>query len=1028
MRDAHRHIGTPRRASGLFVAAWLLAGLGSTSASGTPAPPPARIGAPSEILRRYDHDVWRARDGLPGDQIPAIARTTDGYLWIGTEEGLARFDGQRFTPFGEISRSTVDVGGVASLLAGADGSLWIGARSGRILLWRDGALSSPGPALGLREPIRALCLASDGALWAGTAGAGAVRRLGGASRAVTAADGLPDAGVIALQPAADGGVWIATRNGVALWTSPSGPVRVYQRRDGLPDDRVLALAADGAGGIWVGTVGGGLAHLTSRGLERADRNSREPLTALAAESGSVWVGARGGGLTRYADGRFEMPLPRGVLMSDTVLALCIDSEHSVWVGTRGGGLHRFRPKAFATYDQDDGLPTNTVSAVLEDSAGDVWVGTRGNGSGDEGGLARLRYGVWTAYGRRDGLPASRVGALFEDRRGTLWIGTAGGGLVKRENGRLIVVVPASDRRPGNSGVLTIAEDRDGVLWWGTGRGTLWRRMSGRAAPVPFAGDEAPDRIFAVHASADGTLWIGTSRGLYRRRKDSTRIFRRADGLPHDAVLAIHEDAAGILWIGTRGGLARLDGERLTSFNAREGLGTDAVFHVLEESAGTLWLAAQAGVWRVAKRELDAVAARRALAVRAVHYGGAAGIPDGACSGGAQPSAWRDRKGRLWFATEGGAAVLDPSALVPAAAIAVHVDGVLADRRPLATQRAQVEPGTRLVSIHYAASSLLDPPSLRFRHRLDGFDRGWVDAGGDRAADYTNLRPGTYAFRVAVRTSAQDGWKEAASPLFLTVRPHYYQTAGFAILCAAVALATLWGLHRYRLHQLRRRFGDVLEERARLARDVHDTLAQGFTAILLHLDSVSANLTSSPEATLHHLDRVRRTAHRSLVEARRAVWDLRHQASESGSLAAGLSDFGEELRADSTTQIEVRIRGSVRPVPDEVGREISSLAREAMTNAAHHACARTIRVTLRYARASVRVVIRDDGRGFDPANAPAGHFGLLGMRERTRRIRGRLHVRSRPGRGTVVSILVPLGSESSQLRRALAFRETRTRPA
>jgi len=1026
MKNAHRHIGSPWRGSAVLLAGLLLAGIASASASASVSPAVAAA-RPSEILRRYDHDVWRARDGLPGDQIPAIARTTDGYLWIGTDEGLARFDGQRFTPFGELARSALSVGGVASLLAGPDGSLWIGARSGRILLWKDGALSPVGPALGLKEPIRALCRSADGALWAGTAGAGVVRVFGGESRAVASANGLPDGGVVALQPAPDGGVWIATRRGLARWTH--GSLSVFTRRDGLPDDQILSLGSDGAGGIWIGTIGGGLGRWTERGFEGlGGGDSDAALTALAAEEGgALWVGARGGGLTRYAGGGFESHLPRGVLMSDTVLALCVDSEHSVWVGTRGGGLHRFRPKTFATYDRDDGLPTNTVSAVLEDAAGDLWVGTRGNGSGDRGGLARLRRGVWTAYGIRDGLPAARVGSLFEDRKGTLWIGSAGGGLTKWENGRLVPVVPATDREPGNSGVLAIAQDRDGTLWWGTGRGTLWRLRDGRASAVRFADDGAPDRVFALLASADGTLWIGTSGGLFRRRGDSTRVFRRADGLPHDAVLAIHEDGAGILWIGTRGGLARLDGDRLASFRPREGLGDDAVFHVLEDAAGTLWLAGQSGVWRAARRELEDVAGGRARAVHAIHYGAADGIPDGACSGGSQPSAWRDREGRLWFATEGGVTVLDPSALVPAAPLAVHVDGVLADRRPLDPRRARVEPGTRLVSIHYAASSLLDPPSLRFRHRLEGFDRDWIDSGPDRTADYTNLPPGTYVFRVAVRAAPEGRWSEAAAPLALTVRPRYYQTTGFAALCAAAALTALWALHRIRLHQLRRRFGAVLEERARLARDVHDTLAQGFTAILLHLDSVSANLVRSPDAALHHLDRVRHTARRSLAEARRAVWDLRHRASERGSLAAALSEFASELQTAST-RIDVRVRGPIRPLPEDVERELSSLAREAVTNAVHHARARMIRVAVRYARGAVHVVIRDDGRGFDPTVAPRGHFGLLGMRERTRRLRGRLRLRSHPGHGTVVSIRVPMGSEYSQLRRALAFPEAQRRPA
>ncbi|MEP6993991.1 MAG: histidine kinase [Acidobacteriota bacterium] len=425
--------------------------------------------------------------------------------------------------------------------------------------------------------------------------------------------------------------------------------------------------------------------------------------------------------------------------------------------------------------------------------------------------------------------------------------------------------------------------------------------------------------------------------------------------------------------------------------------------------------------RVQKRDLASL--KPGGKVHVTHYGAAAGIPNGTCSGGSQPAGWRDREGRLWFATEAGVTFIDPRIEAPRAPPSVRIENVLADQRPLNLKHVRLEPGTRLLSIQYTALSLLDPQSLRFRYRLQGFDRDWVDAGSRRTAEYMNLPPGSYQFRVAAGNG--DGtWNESPLRLALTVSPHFYQTFWFASLCAAAAIGLAWALHRMRLRQLRHRFDAVLQERARLARDVHDTLAQGFTAILLHLESVSATLSSSPEVARHHVDRVRQTARHSLAEARRAVWDLRRRSSKEGGLATALSDFVAGTTPPSKTSIQVRSRGTIRPIPDAVEEELERLGQEAITNALHHADASTIRVGIAYEREAIRLTVSDDGRGFDPTLAPLarGHFGLLGMRERTQRVHGRLTLRSRSGRGTVVSIRVPLDSEIQRLRLALKSRQ------
>ena len=975
--------------------------------------------SPSEILRHYEHDSWRVRDGLPSDDVEAIVRTRDGYLWLGSDEGLVRFDGVRFARLEELSKTPARTGSVRSLLAGRDGSLWIGTHNGVLYRWIGGALSVYGPSRGFGHGIRALCEGADGSLWVGTWGGGVFRLARGTSDSFTTANGLPANDVFAIRQGPDGSVWIATWAGLARWKA--GALTSYAKRDGLPTDKVFSLGADPGGEPWIGAIGG-LARWRDGRLEAFGASEGAPnaaFTAMAVEpDGMLWIGTKGGGLIRFSHGVFERGLSAGVLGSDIVLAMCRDGEGSIWVGTRGGGLHRFKPKVFTTYDQADGLPSNTVSAVLQDAAGDMWVGTRGNGSGDIGGLARLQNGTWTRYGMRQGLASNRVGSLFEDRQGTLWVGGAGGGLARVEKGRITRVFD-SDGEPGNNGVLAIAQDREGAIWFGTGRGALYRLQGGKRTPILLSEDRRPGRILSLLSARDGSVWIGTGGGLYRW-KDG-RATADPGGLPHNPVLALYEDAGGILWLGTRGGgLGRRSRDGKVSFiTSREGLCGDVIFQILEDSSQNLWLSGPAGVCRVPKADLESVALARTRAVRAIRYGAAAGIPNGSCSGAAQPAGWRDRAGRLWFTTDAGVIVVDPLALAPSAPASVRVESVLADQRPLDPAAARLEPGTRHLSIRYTSLSLLDPMRLRFRYRLEGFDREWVDAGGRRTAEYMNLPAGSYRFRVAVGNG--DGvWNESGAGLTLTASPHFYQTPWFVTLCAAAVVGAAWGLHRIRLRQLRHQFNAVLAERARFARDVHDTLAQGFTAILLHLESVSATLSTAPEVARHHVDRVRQTARRSLVEARRSVWDLRRSASENGSLVAALADFAAEAKTRSPAVVEIRSRGPVRPISDDVEHELVRLAQEAVTNAMHHAGARAIRIGIIYHRDAIRLTVSDNGRGFEPSLEPAspGHFGLLGMRERTQRLRGRLTLRSRPGRGTVVSIRVPLDSEFHGLRRAL----------
>jgi signal transduction histidine kinase len=557
-------------------------------------------------------------------------------------------------------------------------------------------------------------------------------------------------------------------------------------------------------------------------------------------------------------------------------------------------------------------------------------------------------------------------------------------------------------------VLAIAEGRRG-LWVGTAAGL--NLFDGKNFTVFTTRDGlSNDSVWALLEDRAGDLWIGTDGGgLNRFRDGAFYAYKSGDGFSSDIVLSLYEDRAGDLWIGTSGGLSRYRNGQFTSYTTREGLFDDVIFQILEDDSDNLWMSCNKGVFRVSKSELNDFAEGKRKSITSVSYGTADGMSSRECNGGIQPAGWKSRDGRLWFPTIKGAVVIDPNKLrINEQPPPVTIEQVIVDGQatgPSADLR--LEPGARRLEFHYAGLSFLSSEKVRFKHKLEGYDNEWIDAGTRREAIYNNLAPGSYVFRVVACNN--DGvWNEAGASFGFYLKPRFYQTYWFYLACALAISLLVWALYRLRIRQIRARFLAVLAERNRIAREIHDTLAQGFVGIGLQLEAVKANLVDPTEAARQHLDLAGNLVAHSLEEAHRTVWNLRSQSLEDGPLSEALSTIMKQLTEGARIEARMKVSGAERRLPIRVETHLLRIGQEAIINAVKHARAQNIEVELRFDAESVTLRVRDDGRGFDVETAPStneGHFGLTGMRERAKQIGGRLQINSTKGMGAEIALTV-----------------------
>lgn len=997
---------------------------------------PALALDPHAALTQYGYQSWQTDTGLPQNTVHAIAQGRDGFLWIATEGGLVRFDGVEFKTITHANTPGMPSDLVGDLMEDRTGALWI-STSGGLARMRGGRVEAFGPEHGVpATQVWRTFEDAQGTVWALTA-AGLFRIEGERAARVEVdsgftensrmvagqdgslwlgtADGLMRAGadglframgakgeVVALATDSSNRAWAGTRFGVEeCWATDC---RSYVVPGG---GAVGAVATDAAGGIWVGTdaalfrvqegelrkvlaVPGGVGFLycdnqgmiwlgTSHGLMRVGspggvetlRGSEVFLSAAEDREGNLWLGTEAGGLELLRDRKFSALGSAEGLTDEYVLALAQAPNGHVGVGTKGGGLNVFHDGKFLALTAAQGLSSNVVLALAAAANGDVWAGT-------PDGLDLIHDGeVARVFTTADGLADDFVRSLYVGARGELWIGT-----------------------------------RRGLSRYEDGKFTTWTAMDGLGS----------DLVGAIEGK-DGTLWVGTLGGLSRFRDGHFSNFTTKDGLSSNVVTALYGDRDGTLWIGTNdAGLNRLRSGRIVNATSRQL--PQRVIGILDDASGFLWISSNTGVYRVSRDGLNRMA-DGGEAPEVLRFGVADGMRISECSSGGHPAALRLKDGTLWFATLKGIARVDPEHMpVNRVPPEVALERVSVDDVPQESIAGlKVEPGHSHYEFDYAGLSFVAPQKVEYRYQLEGFDRGWVDAGTRRAAYYTNLPHGTFTFRVVARNN--DGvWSAAAATAALTVEPHFYQTVWFQslVLLAMVGLAyTAW---RRRLAGVEREFQAVLGERTRIAREIHDTLAQGFVAVSVQLELVGQLMRSSAEAAREQLQHAQALVRSSLDEARSSIWELRSQAADREDLGVRILKMAEEVAAragahgDAAAGVGARIRvhlqvtGTNHPLDPGVERELTRIAREAVVNAVRHGDPENIALRLEFEGSMFGMEIRDDGRGFRgaPADGASGHYGLTGMRERAQSIGATLTVESGVGEGTTVRLALPLARE------------------
>ena len=761
-------------------------------------------------------NVFQSAEGLPQASVSAICQTRDGYLWVGTYGGLARFDGVRFLVFDPGNTSGRLGSRIRALFEDRDGVLWVGTETG-LSAFREGRFAGYTVEDGLPDNvITSICQDHEGTIWVGTEG-GLGRFENGRFSRFGLGSSIADSGKVLAYVGRGGGVWLTANR--RLLTITAGIVADHTIPGMLPTEEVSQMCETHDGSLWIAIPNYGLRRLhkgvlTEFGVESGLLDNYV-VAVTEDRDGILWIGS-GGGLNCWRDNRLTSYSASGTLSDRTVRAIAEDREGNLWVGTDRGGLNRLRTGRVTSYANRDGLPGSSVVPILEDRKGNLWVGATC------GGLIRYKDGVAKTYTTRDGLPSECVWALAEDRDGSIWIGTFGGGLVQFVNGRFVTFTKR-DGLPHHR-VFAIYQDRTGVLWVGTDGG-LAQFKEGRFGTYTVADGLVNNSVRFITEDRSGALWLATAGGISQFRDGHFTNYTAKDGLSFDSVRAIMEDADGTLWIGTYGGgLNRLKNGRFTCYTTTDGLADNTVSRILADDNGNLWMIGNNGISRVSIEELNEFAAGRRETVTAIIYGVADGMTNREGSGGGQPAGWRTRDGKMWFPTITGVVMIDPNA-PPEPPPPVIIEKQLVDRETIALgSKAEAGPGATDIEFDYTAPSFNNPARVLFKYRLDGYDKDWIFAGTRRTAYYTHVPPGAYRFRV-IACSSDGLWNEIGASTELYLRPHLYQTIYFYVLSGVLVLLAGWAVYRWRVRHFRERaveLSRLVDQRTRAEESLRDS--------------------------------------------------------------------------------------------------------------------------------------------------------------------------------------------------------------
>lgn len=951
------------------------------------------------VYGQYRIESWTTENGLPQNTVYSIVQTPDGYLWFTTLDGLVRFDGVRFTVFNKNNTQGIESNRFTRLVLDGRGNLWGGTESDFVTRYHQGTFYT--------------------------------FRLGNGSESVAIYNIYLDAGqqaVIATDkgsfqwngesfveyPSIASGKWrnpiLWSKSGV-MWYA-DGP-KLFQVADRRTIEFRLPVASDiigingiledSRGRLWLGTQLGGLFYLEKGKIEKfpLDARHKDVTPGIEDAEGNVWVSANGAAVIAPDDSVQTVSTEQG-LSEDSLVGTFQDREGNIWAGTAHNGLNRLNRQSVEFYSEKHGLASKRISPIFQDRDGDIWIG---------GELTRYSNGKFQVV-PRTGDFAKTVTAIGQDHTGRLWFGHWGGAFYL-ENEKF---TDFTGKFGGDVPVFAIHEDGNKTIWFGTGQG-LFRYQNDEMKRLMAEDGLAGNDVKVIKESPDGTLWIGSYGGLTRIKDGVLTAYKKNDGLASDQVRSLHEDKDSVLWIGSYdGGLTRFKDGKFVRYTTNEGLFNDGVFQILEDERGNFWMSSNRGIYRVAKQQLNDFADGKLSRIESVAYSKADGLLETECNGGQQPAGIRTNDGQLWFPTQGGVAVIKPTTLktnpLPPPVV---IEGVKIDNEtsPLAAS-IDIAPGKNNLEINYTALSFIKPEFIKFRYRLEGQDENWIEAGDRRTAYYSYLPPGEYSFQVIAANS--DGvWNNEGARVKVIVTPPFYRTWWFWILAVVLVFGVAYLLYRARMKQVearRRRQEEFSQqllasqeaERQRVAAELHDGLGQS----LLLIKNRALLGTMSPddrEEAQEQFEEISRASSHAIEEVREIAYNLRPYHLDRLGLTQSINAMMESI--DESTMIEFAY--DVMPLDGVFAKDeevvVYRIVQESINNILKHSEATEASVLIHPGAVGVTMTIEDNGRGFTPNlnNRAKGGFGLIGLDERVRMLRGVLQIRSEPGNGTTIII-------------------------
>jgi ligand-binding sensor domain-containing protein/signal transduction histidine kinase len=980
------------------VLAKLLAGLVSIALSC-----PALGLEPNARIFQYTRTLWRVSNGLPEDTIQALAESRQGLLWIGTTGGLATFDGSRIQVYGAGLAQPLSVNSIFCLAPGGDGSLWAGTEGGGLLRLRGNKLKVYFNREGLTDGfVRSVYEDGRGRLWVGTDD-GLFVLEGERLRRIDQSPGMAPIAVHSIAEDRDHRIWVGGSRLIAI--EPDGSNRQFSLPGAYSENRVKKILQTTDGTVWVGTVGG-LQSLENGRFQALPGIHATVRTLLQTSDGTLWIGTIGDGLWTFRNGRLTQVSSPGLLPSDTVLSIFEDRQKQIWIGTQAGLVRLNKTPVSLVPLPEGGDPD--YETISGDNNGDVWVAAQS--------LYVIRDGIArrVAYA---GVANVTVRNVYRARDGALWIGTDGGGVYSIRDGKTTHYSAPGELT--NNFIRGFLESRNGDMWIATDEGVV-RLGGGGSLKLTEANGLAYFSTRSLFEDHSGAIWIGTDRGLSCWRAKGFEQNAATHALAQEKVWSILEDERGTLWFGTRDhGLFRYRDGSMQQFTTAQGLPTNSVYQILQDRRGTFWLTGPNTIASIQGVEMEGSYPLADQPLSVTVYSMPFGADGAQLYGGRQPSGYLAPDDSVWFPTNRGAAHVAGAEQTPRPGPRAFIDELVEDGRTLQIEdKLQVPAHIARLSFGFTAIFLRSQEGVRFRYKLENFDGAWNFPGSNRIATYTNLPAGRYRFRVVAFDTSRPTDVSEADLAFVKV-PFFYQRWWFYLLCGLALAGVAWSIYQFRVRQIRTRFSAVLQERSRLAREMHDTVIQGCTGISALLEAMASMPEENRMVKEELLDHARTQVRTTIDEARQAVWNMRHEQEKDVDVIEALRHVAAQTMREFGNVVTLEHDVERLEVGASAGHEILMTVREAVYNSVQYSGTDRVELNVRTCGEDTSISIVDKGCGFSEGTenlVEEGHYGILGMRERMQRLGGGFELTSAVGAGTRVKLLFRRAEHRAKMER------------